>query len=249
MVNFTFLQAKDGPPRPEGPYQLDDTIHARVEVTGSSTGADGKIHTLYTWTALDPNAVIMPILSGEFHDTLEASAPLQIDLHLKLPPYAPPGAYKLQIRVHDVIKNTDVDSARAFTVQGLSAAPSARLEFRDFTLSRSKGGPPATPPTFRGGQTVYVSAKVAGMKFNADRIDVRIACQLLGPDRQVLLDKPACIDIKQSVPYRPATFFAAMSQQFSLPADVPKGTYTIKYTLTDNIGNVTEPYQATFEVR
>ncbi len=249
VVNFTFLQAKDGPPRPEGPYKLDDTIHARVEVTGSSTGADGKIHIRYTWTALDPNVVIMPILNREVHDTLEASAPVQINLHLELPPYAPPGAYKLQINVHDVIKNTDADSARTFAVQGPSAAPSTHLEVRDFTMSRSKGGPPATPPTFRGGQTVYVSAKVAGMKFNADRLDVRIACQLVGPDSQVLLDKPDCIDIKQSVPYHPPTFFATVSQQFSLPADVPKGTHTIKYMLTDNIGNVTESYQATFEVR
>ncbi len=249
VVNLRFLQAKDGPPRPDGPYQLDETIHARVDVTGASTDAQGKIHLLYAWTAFDPNGLVVVDLKDKVNDTLEAFATENLNFHVTLPPYAPPGTYKIQIKVHDVVKNTDADAAGAFTLQSPSVARSTRLEFRDFTLSHSKGGPPATPPVFQRGQTVYVSAKVAGMKFSADRLDVRIACQLVGPDSQVLMDKPDCMRINQSIPYRPATFFATISQQISLPADVPKGTYAMKYALTDKIANVTEPYQATFEVR
>ncbi len=105
-------------------------------------------------------------------------------------------------------------------------------------------------PVVRGGQKVYMSAKIMGMKFDRDRPNVHVSLQVVGPGGAVVLDKPDFYVFNDAVQYRPATLFAKISAWVGpMPSGAPKGTYTEKYDLIDKIANTTTHYQATFEVQ
>ncbi len=179
----------------------------------------------------------------------KADAPIHYNFKLTLPPYAPAGQYKIHIRAHDALKNTDSELLQSFTVEAPPIAPSTKLEFRDFHFSLSEGGSPVIDPVIQAGGTIYSTCKVFGMEFREDCPDVRISLKVLGPKGEMVIDKSNFVTLNDPVFYRPQTFFVELSGWATLPSKAPKGRYTWKYTLTDRIANKKTDYEATFEVR
>ncbi len=250
VINFAFLQSKDGPARPGGPFRPGEKVYTRYEFTGLTTDGQGLIHLVDSVTPLDPNGLIIYKPYEDTTDHVLGDAKTRpITFWFDIPHYAPPGAYKIQIKVRDKVKNVEVEQFASFAVEGEQLPAAAQAEVRDLHLALSEGGPAADPAVFAPGATVYMAGKVAGIQFRDDRSDARLALQVLGPKGDTLLDQPNFITFSDTVVYHPPTFFVSINGRVSLPSSLEKGIYTEKYDLVDNFANTTANYELKFEVR
>ena len=248
--NFAFLQMENGPERNPAPYKLGDRVVARYLVGGLTADATGRFHVQSTVTPFDPGG--LPLYTPTKNDLVGSAtdaSPPGGRSWFDLPPYAPPGTYKLLIAIHDAVKNADAEFEQRFTVEGPKPEPFRQLEVRDFRLSLSKDGPAERHPVLQRGGTIYTAYQVGGMAFRGDRPDVHIALRLVGPDGKVLQDAPEQATIDEEELYHPLTFFASFSSSVNVSSDFAPGTYVFKYTLVDRVANKTANYEARFEVR
>src|SRR5205085_2161526 len=82
-------------------------------------------------------------------------SPINASFHIHIPPYAPPGTYKLNIRAQDKVRNAVADFAPVFTVEASKTyLPASKLEQRDFQYSRIKDGEAISTAEYRQGETV-----------------------------------------------------------------------------------------------
>ena len=116
-------------------------------------------------------------------------------------------------------------------------------------MSLSQDGPPVATPVLEGGGTVHMRWKVAGIRFEGDKLDVRVAFQVRDPAGKLALDQPDYVTASDTFVYHPPSFFLPMSGHVSIPSGMPKGTYTASYRITDNVAKSTLDYPAKFEVR
>lgn len=251
VVNFAFLQAKDGPERTPAPYKPEDRVFTRYQALGFTADSSGRCHLRFIVTPFDPGGLpLYAPTKNEWDRCLAAdsSAPGG-SLWFDVPSYGPRGTYKLRIAVHDAVENADATFERTFTVEGPPLEPFRRFEVRDFRFSLSKDGPAEPHPVVQRGGTIYMSFNVGGMAFRGDRPDVHVAFRLVAPGGKALIDQPEWTSINESQFYHPPTFFQGLSAWVAIPSDAAPGTYTAKYTLVDRIANQTVTHEAGFEVR
>jgi hypothetical protein len=213
-----------------------------------TTDSRGQIHLQYGIEAFDSNGLLVKKLNKDLHGAPGSSNTVNVSVWLDIPAFIPPGASKLSITAHDVVKNTGGEIVAPFIVEAPSPAVSRKLEIRDLRFSLSENGPPLDPPVIHPGTTLYVSGKLAGMRFQDDRIDVGFSFQVVDPGGEVILDRPSFLDVKDSFPYHPSTFYVPITAHLNLPADAPVGTYKERYVVTDRIGGATRTYELTFEL-
>jgi len=253
IIDFKFVQSKDGPIRPEAPYKPGDKVYIDYSVAGYTTDKEGKVYVTSTATILDPSGLLLyPPLKRELHEVvpkMEKPVELYFNYYFDLPYYAPSGKFNIQIKVHDAVKNIDSELIGSFMVEGGATETSSRLEFRDFHFSLSRGEPPVTHPVIQPGGTIYSICKISGMQFREDRPDVLIGLKIIGPNGETIIENSELIKMNDSYFYRPATFFETVSAHAKLPSNAPKGRYLWKYTMTDRIANKKVDYDANFEVK
>jgi hypothetical protein len=61
--------------------------------------------------------------------------------------------------------------------------------------------------------------------------------RLIGPQGDVLLDKPDFFSDKGTYEYHPPGFFFPITGHLSIPSGMDKGEYTLEYNLLDNLAN------------
>lgn len=248
--NFDFLQSKGGPARPAAPYRPGDDVYIKYDVIGFARDAQDRPNLSFALTVLDPNGLSLhEPWTPRFNGPIEKRTPVNGSLSFELPVFAPAGAYKINIKVHDEVKNTDLELTPSFQVNAPAVSPPNGLEVRDLELSLSKDGPAEAQPALEGGGTVYMKCNVFGMQFQGDRISGAMALKLLGPDGKVLLDQPNYVDLTASSVYHPAMFWLPVTGRVSVPAGFAKGIYTEQYTVVDNFANKTITQEAKFEVK
>lgn len=250
-INFRFTESKDGPVRPESPYKPGDKVYTDYNVIGFTTDQEGELHLLFTLTAFDPTGIpLYPPYKYELHEAVpRPDEPVSGYFNFDLHPCVPSGKFNIQIKVHDSVKNTDSEFIRSFSVEGGATETASRLEFRNFQFSLSEGGPPVTNPVIRVGERIYSQCIIAGMQFREDRPDVVIGLKIIGPKGETIIENPEVIKISDSYFYHPVTFFERISAHASLPSNAPRGRYTWKYTMTDQIANAKVDYEANFELK
>ena len=250
ILNFTHLQAKDGPPRASAVYKPEDRVFTSYEFAGLTTDSQGQVHTTDSVVALDPSGLpLYAPAKDTSNGMLSESKTLKNTFWFDIPPFAPAGTYKIQIKLHDGVKNTDAEFDPLFTVEAPPLPAFEHLEVRDFHLSLTQGGPAANPLVLESGGTVYLSGKIGGMQFREDRPDVQVSLVVTGPKGDKIFERPNFLVINDSHPYHPPTFFMSINGNLNIPAGFAKGTYTEKYIVTDHIANATANYEFKFQVR
>lgn len=249
LINFRFTEKEDGPPRDAVPYRHKDRIRAEWELAGYTTDAQGRTDLDYDIAVTDPNGVGLYGVQEKMNQAVGEAKPIPMYFWLDLPGFAPRGNYRVEIKVQDNLKNTTGRLTAGFSVEADPLPISSELEIRDLHLAASENGPPLDPAVVQPGATVYMSGKLAGMTFRDDQVDLQLSFQVFGPDGEKLMDKPDFLTIKDSFSYRPATIFLPISGHLGLPADIAKGRYTERYTLTDRIGGASRIYELTFDVQ
>jgi len=201
-------------------------------------------------TPSDPAGVAIHQLSTvHFDGPLERGEPVTGNLGMELQWFAPPGRYKISIKVHDEVANTNLEFTPSFDVNAAAMAPPHGLELRDFQLSRSENGPAESIPAIEGAGMVYMSANVFGLQFRDVRTTSHMSLKVLDPDGKVTLDQQDFLDLSESQYYRPPTYWEPVRSQLPIPADVKKGVYTLQYSITDNVANQTVMQEAKIEVK
>ncbi|MBI3679471.1 MAG: RDD family protein [Acidobacteria bacterium] len=250
LVNVDFLQSEDGPSRPAAPYKPGEKVYMKYDVVGFGHGGDGRIELALSAVALDPDGrALHTPWSKDLSQTIARGRPVNGSFSVGLPLFAPAGQYRIDLRVEDKVKNLRLQYAPAFQVESAASPPAAVLEIRDFEMSLAQNGPPVAAPVLEGGGTVYMRWKVAGIKFEDDKMDVRVALQVLDSAGKLVLERPDYVTVSDTSVYHPPSFFVPMSGHVSVPSGMTKGTYTAKYQVTDNFARSTLDNTARFEVR
>ena len=250
LINFDFLQSKDGPPRAPGAYKPADTVYIKYDVVGFTTDQEGKIDLLLRAVALDPNGQAMHApWEKELRQTIPDNSPVNGSFNVELPLFVPPGTFRIDLRIEDKVKNTTLQFAPAFQVEASLMPPADRPEIRDFELSLAKEGPPVATPVLEGGGTIYMRWKMFGLQFQGDRLDFRAALKVFSPRGKVLLDDPNYLAVSDAFVYHPPSFFLPITGHLSVPAGLEKGVHTATYQMRDGFSNASLEYTARFEVR
>jgi len=245
-----FLQRADGPSRPAAPYKPGDSVYIKYDVAGYARNGQGRPELLLQVVALDPNKVPLHApWENQFNGSVDRNSPVHGTFRVLLPTYAPPGTYTIDIKVHDQVKNTDLQLKPTFQVEAPVVAPATGLEIRDFQLSLSKDGPSVEAPVLEGGGTVYMKCNLLGLQFRGDEVQAQIALKVIGPSGNVLLDRPDFVQVNQTLAYHPPTLWVPVNGEVSVPTGFEKGTYTEQYAVTDLVANQTIAREAKFQVK
>jgi hypothetical protein len=253
LQNFAFTEGGSGPSRASSVYQAGEDVFARYELTGyGSDPKNNNIAVAIRVVCADPNGLALdrPWENTVTGESKGASTPIQGNYRIHLPSFAPAGIYKLNIHAEDKAAGSAGDFSPAFTVENRSPVLSAvKLEVRDFHFLRSRQGEPISPAEYHAGESVYYDFRLLGMQLRDDRVNLRIAYKLLGPDGGVLLNKPEWEALNDSYVYHPANFFLLVTGYLDLPAGIKPGAYTLRYEITDSNGNSNLIHESRFEAK
>jgi uncharacterized RDD family membrane protein YckC len=246
--NFAFVEGNGGPVRPSAVFKPGERVFLKYDIAGFARDAQKAPHLSFQLTAADPAglAVHQP-WTTRFDGPLPRGAPVNGTLGLELPSFAPPGSYKINVKVHDEVNNTDLEMMPVFQVNAPAVTVPQGPEIRDLQLSRSRNGPAETG--FEAGTTVYMACSVFGLHFQNDRTSARMSHKVLGPEGQVLLDTPDFLDLSKQEYYRPATYWVPVWGEVTIPSDMKKGIYTDQYSVVDNVTNQSITQEVKLELR
>ena len=247
--HFDFLQREDGPSRPYAPYAPGDTVYIEYKVTDFARDSASRMKVDLEAVTNDPNG--LPIHRPWTRQVSQSSdgTPLNGSYSVTIPVFAPAGEFEYRLGVNDQIGDTKLELLAKLMVEAPPIAPADGLEIRDFALSPAKGGEAASPPVLQGGGTVYMRCNLFGIQLRDDVADIQMAFKVTGPDGEVLLDRPDYLHDRDTYAYHPPTFYLPITGHLSVPSGVAKGTYTLQYTVRDNIANNQVGQTARLEVR
>jgi uncharacterized RDD family membrane protein YckC len=249
IAHFDFLQREDGPSRPYAPYAPGDTVYIEYKVTDFARDSESRMKVDLEAVTNDPNG--LPIHRPWTRQVSQSSdgTPLNGSYSVTIPVFAPAGEFEYKLGVNDQIGDTKLELLAKLMVEAPPIAPADGLEIRDFALSPAKGGEAASPPVLQGGGTVYMRCNLFGIQLRDDVADIQMAFKVTGPDGEVLLDRPDYLHDRDTYVYHPPTFYLPITGHLSVPSGVAKGTYTLQYTVRDNLANSQVVQRGVVEVR
>jgi uncharacterized RDD family membrane protein YckC len=250
VTSFTLLEEQDGTERAPVPYRPGEKIYTVSEVRGFSTDDRNRISLRFEIVPVDPGgaAVTEPWTYSASPVLTDPNEPMRLTFNLELPPFAPPGAYRLQMKVLDQLNQDYVEVVPGFSVSDEGMVPAQSLEIRDFQVSRTRNGPAEPDAVFRAGQRVYMTCRLMGMQLLQGRADTNVELQVLDPSGAPLLEKASVVEIDDPIPYHPPTHFVRLNFWVGLPEPASPGSYMITYKAGDRVAGRVVEQTASFRV-
>ena len=153
-----------------------------------------------------------------------------------LPDHAEDGKYKITLFAQDVIGKTEARATAAFTVRTRRVERSDTLVSRAFGFYKSEESARALdPPLYHSGELVWVKFDLTGYKLgDKNEIDLQYGMTVFEPSGKVSFTQPEAAREKFQSFY-PKRFVPA-AFNLTLPANVPKGVYTLVLAIRDHVG-------------
>ena len=251
ITGFKFLEKEDGPTRAPAAYQPGEKIFTVSEIGRFAVDSNGRASLRFDIVPLDPSGLeVADHWTDSLAQTLkDPKEPITLTYNLRLPPYAPPGPYKLQIRVSDVLDNDQVEVTPGFSVADSGIRPASELEIRGFKISHQEDGPAESNPVFRSGERVYITFQLMGLQFIDNRPDTRVELSVLDPAGDAVLKEPSVVEITDPMRYHPSTLFFTLNFWVGLPSPAAAGKYRIQYKVDDRAAKRTLEPEASFQVQ
>jgi uncharacterized RDD family membrane protein YckC len=247
--NLALTTGPDDPVRSPAVYSGGDNVYVKYDLAGFGRDPQGMPHLLVQMQALDPgNILVHEPWSIRFNGPLPLGKPVNGFVQFELPPYAPPGSYKVDIKVQDEVNGAKLDLAPSFRVGGSAVAVPQGLEIRDFQLTSVKDGPAESTPATVAGSPIYVRANVFGLQFQNGRTQGTAKLKLFGPGSEVLRDQVEG-DLNMSPFYHPPVLWLHIGDTITLSSGDKKGVYTAQYLFTDEFSNQTQTVERKFELK
>jgi uncharacterized RDD family membrane protein YckC len=248
VTGFQFLEGENGPVRAAASIRPQEKVFIEYRIVGAATDEEEEIHLNGKLTITDPDRQRVRQTDFSFKQKIQSGEPVRGWAHFTLPGYAPPGTYHLHVRIEDLHQKTVAEYTHPFVVETFPPVIPSGLEMRELKISLTEGGPPLVPPVVPAGNKVYTSAKLAGMQFHGDGIQLKISYKLIGPRGETILNKPDFLEIKDSWEYHPAGFFFPISFQVTPPSRM-KGIFNQQFEVKDLIGRSSKVFSTKFEVK
>src|SRR5262249_18605958 len=146
------------------------------------------------------------------------------------------GAYKIVVKVEDLIAKTSTEIAAPFAVRGHEVAPSDTLTVRNFRFFRGEDDTQALEKAaYKPGDGVWAKFDITGFKYgDKNKVDVNYVTSVIAPSGKVLWTQPEPA-AEQSQSFYPKRYVPA-SMGINLTPTIRPGEYTINVQVKDAIG-------------
>jgi hypothetical protein len=254
IVKPILSQMEGGVPEPAGFEHLGgETLFFSCRVSGYTKSEDEKVHLRYSVQAFDSKNVPLDEI---FQNDLTAEVSPQdkdwlpkIATEVPIPPLLAPGAYKIVVKVEDVLAKTSADLTVPFKVRGREVEPSDTLTVRNFHFYRDEDGTqPLEKGIYKPGDGVWAKFDITGFKYGEkNRIDVSYVTSVVAGSGRVLWTQPEAATEKSESFYPRRYVPAAMG--ISLQGSIKPGEYTIAVAAKDAVGGQSFEAKYTFVVQ
>jgi hypothetical protein len=219
---------------------------------GYSKSEDEKVHLRYSIQAFDSKDV--PLDEIYKNDLTAEVSPQDKDwqpriaTEVPIPPLIAPGAYKIVVKVEDILAKTAAELSVPFKVRGREVEPSESLIVRNFHFYRDEDGTQLMEKgVYKPGDGVWAKFDITGFKYgDKNRIDVSYVTSVVAPSGKVLWTQPEAATEK-SESYYPRRYVPA-AMGISLQGNIKPGEYMISVAAKDTIGGQTFEVKVPFVV-
>ena len=244
VVRPVISQSDGGPPDPAGfVHVAGETLFFTCRVANFTKSPEEKIHLAYSVEAFDPQGVpLNEIYKNEIQDEVtpqDRDWQPKIETEIPTPPLGPSGAYKILVKVEDLIAKTSAELSVPFQMKGHAVEPSATLAVRNFQYFRGEDdAQPLEKAAYHPGDAVWAKFDIVGYKLgDKNAIDVSYVTSLISPAGKVMWTQPDPA-VDKDASFYPKRYVTA-SMGITLLKNTTPGLYTIGVQVTDGIGRQT----------
>ncbi len=250
-------QFEDGPVlAPTYEFVPGETANFSCRIAGYKiVQADEQRSVKLAWqmNVLDPAGVpIEKAQSGRIDDKLAPQDKEWVPKFLgtfTIPAFAPPGNYRVIVKVQDEAAGSEASSELVFRVRAIDVAGSDTLLARSFVFLRAEDDRTGmTAAIYHPGETLWARFNIVGYKYgDGNRFSVSYGLAVLKPTGEELFAQPdAANDTNQS--FYPQHYVPG-ALSLTLNPGVPKGSYILRVTIKDQVGNQSWETKQPFEIQ
>jgi hypothetical protein len=253
IVKPVLSQVEGGVPDPPGfEHTPGEIVWFSCRIAGYTKSEDEKVHLRFSVQAFDPQGIPLDeIYTNEI--TAEVSPQdkewqPKIATSLALPPLAPPGDYKIVVKVEDLLAKAAAEIFVPFKMRGRAVEPSPTLTVRDFQFFRDEDNTrPAEKPVYKPGDGVFARFDITGFNYGEhNKVDVSYVTSVIAPSGKVLWTQPEPA-AERSESFYPKHYVPAFFG-INLTPTIKPGEYTIVVAVKDAVGNQTYETKFPFTV-
>jgi hypothetical protein len=230
-----------------------ETLFFSCRIAGFTKSPKEEIHLKYSVQAFDPKGV--PLSEIYTNETEEEVGPQdkewlpKIETQLDLPPMLRGGAYKVLVKVEDVLAKTSAELAVPFQVHAKDVAASATLTVRNFQWYHNEDEEkPMARPVYHPGDSMWMKFDMVGYKYGeGNKIDVSYVASLVLASGKVIYTQPEPA-VEQSEAFYPKPYIEG-EFGISLQKNFQPGAYTMAVAVKDAIGKTSYEGKFTFTVQ
>ncbi len=251
-------QFEDGPVLdPSHAFLPGETVYFSCRLTGYQLAGtvDEQRSVKLSWKmqVSDPKGVpLVGEASGQIAEPVAAQDKNWFPKFLqqfKIPPFAPGGAYHINITARDEVAKTELTSQLDFRVRGHSVEPSDTLTARSLRFVKDEtDGPPLDPAVYHPGETMWARFDMTGYKYgDKNHYSVEYGLAILRESGvQVFAQPAAAADASEG--FYPQRYVPG-AVSLNLQPDVPEGSYILVITMEDKVGGQMAEARATFRIQ
>jgi hypothetical protein len=230
-----------------------ETLFFTCRIANFSKSPKEQIHLKYSVQAFDPKGVALSeIYSNEMEEEVgpqDKDWMPKIDTQLDLPAILRPGAFKVLVKVEDVLAKTNAELSVPFQVHARDVASSPTLTVRDFQWFHNDQEEKAMAhPVYHAGDDMWMKFDMVGYKYGAEnKVDVSYVASLVLSTGKAIWTQPEPA-VEQSASFYPKPYVTG-EFGISLQKNFQPGTYTMAVTVKDAVGKQTYEGKFNFTVQ
>ncbi len=254
VVQAVIAQMEGGEALP-GDFQHapGETLFFSCRIAGFTKSPKEEIHLKYSVQAFDPKGVALSeIYQNEMQEEVgpqDKDWLPKIETQVDLPPILRGGAYKVLVKVEDVLAKTSAELAAPFQVRAKDVPASPTLTVRNFQWYHTdEEERPMARPVYHPGDNMWMRFDMVGFKYGeGNKIDVSYVASLVLASGKAIWTQPEPA-VEQSESFYPKPYIDG-EFGISLQKNFQPGTYTMAVAVKDAVGKQTYEGKFNFTVQ
>jgi hypothetical protein len=212
---------------------------------------EDQITLRYRIALKDPRGVLIePEKSGEVSAKIRQQDtnwhPL-VEWSARIPSYAPPGNYSVEIHASDLIDKKEAAKNALFRVMGQIIPTSDHLEVSRLEYAASEKGPWNAERYFAMTDTIWIRYNIIGFKIAPEsNYWIEHDWKVLDPDGKEVVSNPVAIVEKERQYYPPSFLPSSLNLTLNQPKE---GKYTLHIEVRDRIADQSVVVDSPFYIR
>jgi hypothetical protein len=244
IVKPAIAQSDGGDALPAGfKHVAGETLFFSCNISGFTKSPQDQINLTYSVQPFDPKGVpVAEIYKGESKEEVgpqDKNWLPKIEDQIALPEILLPGAYKIIVKVDDLIAKTSAELSVPFEVAGRGVTPNLTLIAKDFRWYHNEEDErPMSQPIYHAGDNMFMKFDITGYKYGENnKVDVSYVASLVLENGKTIWTQPEPAT-EQSEAFYPKPYVEG-EFGISLNKDFAPGTYTMAVAVKDAIGKQT----------